>query len=1305
MHIPCFQWLPEDKTNVQTSLPQAKNNFQVELVLPITQEELLEYYGHQLGMLIIGLLPVLDFYLGLGSASGACRFGTFLYAGLYLNGLVGRILYLPQTLLNNAYEMTLAGIHSQEDQMFFHKHGLSTDSQVDTRMPPGFQATSLYIRTADDPGEMFSEADQMIAYASILLKPGAGYLETQFSHDNRATMTPVYRSGENNVFQLSVTNPDNITHSYDIAHNNGCNWLLSRDGVPVSDYMAVSWYQGKGAGVSLSPVNHPQSVKRNKLTIRLPRELLNLGLSRAHNALQQFSGGLQSQIPALVSRIVVAFGGVGEKDRYVLVPKDHFASPYTRPPVRQPDQWLLPMQASREVGTAQLMQNPPQDQKMTLGSSSSGNSAGGSSSGKGQGKKADSTDGGENEDDDEERKSSPSSTGSLSSSGNDMSLIELVSSHKLASLSAASISQLPRRLVNTNFIKLLSTAGLAQVIVGEDLDDIDRPLAISTTLVRYLCDTLQSSQPPWLETLKRKLETNSYYVELDHELYDVMLEQIETIRGLATARAQAFVDFRANLKQYINARNTVNPGHRFIYIGGEAVRAQIGFLKGGSHFLRGNFPITNDIDVLMRQGSIQEFITYFPGSMSGYTVSVSETSSMAFPFPHLGGECLLGMHKVKLISPWGDYLPNLDISFPFSASDADAPHFGDNQSILFESLNRALKYQGKQQKYLDRVLLLRGLLPGSVGAEFLYFREFVYPALQKEKEQLVYAVAQHEVQQKALEVKIQEQEKERGELSGQLQRHQGRELELDNLIALKIQQIEKAREEAEALYSRLEELQKELDASRQWQKNLGQFKAQQALLQQQAEALKADNNNKHVKIARLKEKLQTRKKKVEQQNTEIESLKAHIGQQKSEAESLSEQVEALKSEKETYNESLELVRRQLKESNDRSGLLDKELVQTRKRLEELNKQEQVYQEKEKKINQELTRATEQREEARQQHERLREEARWYRNDRNWRVAIGMIPVALVGMREFLVPRFHDAAKATCSRFRRTLTYQYCVRNWVNEDNLLRAMTVLDQLPDHTRIFRFSKSQQFKPGYFLSGQDRASDGGLTNFLVQTEKMHLHIPGDFMALDNLYISELRQILSALSRQLTSQDSSGFVEQFTVANLLLCGIMPGSNRQNKCAEALAGTFRESRQWPCNMDSTDSSKANACESFMLPGFTRKLTDRFVLALIPVWFVGTTGKLRWYDPLPVMINRHTIRKLSGGGTCIQFLSFSRYCDGKAVKVWQFTNNHWDLASYPCDTSVLVEVGTPKAFWLQSWSGKVNNVISCRGQDLVETVW
>ena len=1366
MYVPCFQWLPEDKTNIQTPLPQAQDDFQIELVLPITGEELLEHYNHQLGMLMIGLLPVLDLYLGHGSVYEASRFGAFLYTGLYLHSLVGWILYVSQSILNNACEMILTGIRSQEGQVFFHKHGLSTDSSVDIRIPPKPQATSLYIRTADDSGEMFSEADQMIEYASYLLKPVSEDLETRFSHDNRATMTPVYRYGENDVFHLSVTNPDNVTHSYDIAHNKGCNWLLSRDGFPVSDYITVSWYQGKDTGLSLSPINHPQSIQRNRVTIQLPGELLELGLSRANNALLQLSDGLQSRIPALVSKVIIALQGTGEQDHYVQVPKDNFVNLHSGLSVRQPGQWLLPIRAGSEAGIVQLMQNPSVDNTVQLGSSSSGNGAGSHSSGKSEGKKPDLPEGGQDEDEDEyeDRRSASGSTSSLSSSDNGMSLIELVSSRKLNSLSASSSSPHPR-LVDTHFIKLLSRAGMAQVIVDEDLDNVDCPLAISTTLVQYLCATQALNKPFWLEALKRKLETDSYYIELDQELYDVMLERFESIKNLAEARAQAFDDFHTGLAGYIKRLNPIKSGNRFAVIGGEAVRMQVGFLKGHNHFLRDNFPITNDFDVLMRQGNIHEFTRWFPTYLSGYPVFVSETKTMAFPFPCQSGECFFGMHKVTLHSVWGEYLPNIDISFPDGRRRA--PRFADHQSVLFESLNRAFKFKGKEQKYLDRVLLLRGLLPGSAGVELLYLREFSYPALLKEKKRLAYAAGLSETRIKMLQDRVQKQEQdiqerlremedfrkqsgeeleqvrreletemngrlqerikefaeeleqEKAEHSKELQKYKTRANELDELASTKGKLAARIQGDMDELSSRIEKLQAELDASRLRQKEqeeelrrvteadetskadnhvaeLQRLKHQKTLLQKHADNLDADNNKKKEKIILLSSRLQEGIKKIEQLNMDIELLKAQIKQQKTEAESLREQVGTLQSEKETHSVTLGLLQRQLKERDDKAELSGEEFAETGSRLKERPKQEKKYQKNKRVSNQELARVEARIEEAEQQNERLRGEVRWYRNHRNWRVAIGMIPVALVGMREFLVPRFHDAAKATCSRFKRTLTYQYCVRNWVGEESLLKALTVLEQFPGHTRISRFEEPERFEPGYFLALQGAINKDVLINFMQSIKEMHLYIPTDFMMLDNLYISELHQSLSAFFRQLTDQDSPWFVEQFAVANILLCGIMPDSDQQDKCAAALSGSFRKSRQWPCHMHNTGDFKVNACRSFMYSGFTRNLTDRFVLALLPAWFVETSGKLRWYDPWPVLMNKHRIRRLSEDGACTHLTNISRYCDGKAVKIWRFIDNHWDLDSHPCREFSSADIGTPAAFWVQSWSGESNDIFSCQ---------
>ena len=850
-------------------------------------------------------------------------------------------------------------------------------------------------------------------------------------------------------------------------------------------------------------------------------------------------------------------------------------------------------------------------------------------------------------------------------------------------------------------------------------------------------------------SLRGKIKESGYYVELDQEIYDVMLERYEEINHLAERRSQVFSAFRKELNSLVQGLNLYRAvGHRFIFIGGEALSAQLALHHDKSHFLRGNFPIRDDVDVLMRKGSIHTFLQSIT-HVNNFPVIHPKVNSMSFTFPCQSGTCRFDVYKVKLNSHWGGFMPTLDISFPQSEVE---PTLADSQSVLIESLSRALEFKEDKQKYLDRTLFLHNLLPDHLGAEFLYQREFHLKPLIRDKQRLLEKASLSEIQRKELEAKIEAQQQEIGarfqeiadlktaskeeleQVRRELSMEMNSQLEarMEELIIKSKKQVEDYSAKLLSLQGKVTALNRDLEIKSGVTVMLsGEIEHRDSELQRVEAELKTTRLRQVELEGLLKEAQLTvsseaqdqseKIKTLESQKTELEEnldllkatgrkIKARVSQLKSEAETvkqkydqLQEKLEPLNTEIKQQRKKYSIANKKFEESRSRITLLEAELAEVREQQEHLKAQEAEYENNRKEVS--IKHENERIAQLQHENEHLREEVRWYRDGRNLQVAIGMVPAALVIMREFLVPRFHDAAKATCSRFKQKIIYQYCVRNWITEDAYLWALEAFDQLPVYTRIVRFAEPEYFEPGYDLALQAKINIFDLTNFLFKGKQMELLLPEGFTALSNLYITEMDQSLDAFFAALVNSDSPEQVKNFATANIMLCGIMPDKKQQNACARALATAMALTNRWPCNMHNFISPQDNLCKRLMMPGFTRKLTRKKQLALLPSWKIKPDGEFKWYDIWPVQLNKHQLSKELPGGSCSRVMGLSKYCGSENMRIWQFNDNHWSLNGHSCNDVSAASIGTSKAFWLQSWTGDINDVLACDGEKFMEAVW
>ena len=1353
--IPCLPWFPEPQTRIPASAtpgPEAEQEVLLEVVLPVTTGELQAIYGHQVGLLLISLLPVVDLYFGLASLPEARRFGQYLYLGLYLERLFQQKTYLSRAAFNLMFETMGEEYFNPQSLAFYQKSGLSTDTSLHSIARP--VKTSLYIKTATDRDEFFSEADQMIDYANQLFKPGQNSQEMVYSRDNLAFITPSLVSGEYEIFQLSVTNPDNATHVYDIAHKNGCNWLLGRDGTDLDNYLAASWKQGEKAALSLSPASSPAPLARRKLSLHIPRAFIGMGLTQVSSWAVSLSGDMPDSFYGSVTKVVISAEPGSGHGKAGLLPGKIAGSLNPEPDwldqtAVQPQWPLSPRVASLQFpGMVQLMDHPVET-GFHFRAPASGNGENGQPP-RQQEERERKDDGSENGSGDGNggRGASPSSSGSQASSEGEFSLIERVARDRLIYFSSRTTSTC-RKKVNVPFIKSLSRAGLAQVIVDENLPCTDGPLVISKTLVRYLVDHWSAAGlTERRDRLQPKLLQSNYYVELDQELYDDMLEYYQDIKQFASLRTDIFMAYRKMLIDVVNALNCSDFGYRFVLIGGEGLSSQVAKLNNENP-MRGNFPIRDDLDVLMQKGSI-EMIRSTVSHVLDYPVVFPSSNFMGFSFPCLNGPCFFNVYRLQLHSPWGNFLPTLDISFP--ADELNPPHLPHSEGTLVKSLSRALQFKEDKQKYLDRTLFLRHLLPENLGVQFLYLNEFVRPSMSRNIQRLHDDIEQGVKLRQKLEARVAAQQKELGEHmqametlrqasekgQGQL-RHQF-EMELSNRMETLIAKHRKQTEDHSETLSRLQEekteLTRQLDdkaaiASRlmanlerrnsrfqQLENELSGNRKKQAKLElllqeaqselrkkasdpdrsEEVEALKNENAGLQNELSEVKEDNEKKKARLAVFKTITHTAKTKFTEQK-------EEIEALKSEQERHTQEYLAIEKQLAESHNRIASLESELAEAKTLQAQMVQRDENYQKNKKDSKIKLQQLEGHLEQSTRDNEQLRKDVRWYRHERKLQLAASMIPVALFAMREFLVPIFHDQAKATCAPFRHEITYQYCVRNWVSDQRILWALEAFDQLSGDTRIVLFDEEQIFKPGYRLVYQEADTEFNMSNYLFQLKEMRLYLPGDFIPLENLTIAELDQSLDAFSTIPNNQDSAEQVMQGATTYLLLCGIMPDRERQNRCAKVIARIMEKQQgRWPCWMHNFTDLQDSICKRFIMPGLTRKLSRKKLLALLPSWSVPSDGELEWYDLWPVQLNKYGIDKNLPGGNCTRSVELSKYCDSGRLRVWKF-NNYWGLEPYLCDGFSASNIGIPKAFWLQSWSGEINDVIACDGKEFMEAVW
>ena len=68
-------------------------------------------------------------------------------------------------------------------------------------------------------------------------------LESTYSQDHLAVLTPLSGTDQSTQLQLTVTHSGSRNHTYEIIHYDNCNRLSAIDGIPLSPFITVSWPQ------------------------------------------------------------------------------------------------------------------------------------------------------------------------------------------------------------------------------------------------------------------------------------------------------------------------------------------------------------------------------------------------------------------------------------------------------------------------------------------------------------------------------------------------------------------------------------------------------------------------------------------------------------------------------------------------------------------------------------------------------------------------------------------------------------------------------------------------------------------------------------------------------------------------------------------------------------------------------------------------------------------------------------------------------------------------------------------------------
>ena len=1323
------------------------------IIMPMKLEEVAGLGYLQLKWIFVSLVPHLEYYFGSLSMQHAMRFATFYEGGLGWLNSAGLALYS----IDKAVLLT----HTEDvDDL---KGGDRKPIQWSTGFSLPDRPIVFHIKIIDAEGQSDDEIDLMIQYADLLLEKCNQSLLAQESDDKRATLVPTAWDPDFTLYKMSMVDQYGSHHTYDIRHEGGCKSLLSRDGKSLlENNEVVVWSGQKKIGRSSVGFHHPAALSQTPTTVEVPREFVSLAISKAvTEATKPAIEQLLASYP-LYFTVKITSGKKKQPAQRPPASEQSLEPATSKALVKVPDIDLRVMEWMWKHGISWQMLSDKQLLIMqgaisAMQGNGQGSSGGPSGSNSPPAKDNQVSRAKPEKPSQDNDKSGADGNGDPdpinvefsveTALGNGWSLIEAVATRKTTQLAHLSTSSFAKQL-DASFIKKLSGAGLAQVVIKHGAHPADGVMAISKTLVKFLL--AQSNGLPekseGLEDLEKQVASNSYYIELDLQIYDLLLEHFEKVAELTRLRSEVFQHFIENLEAYIESRNAAfgTSQFRYVYIGGEAVRLPIG--NNPSSWLRDNLPITDDFDVLMSAGTQDDFLQTLNNFVSGRTLYQPSSSTVAFNFPCGTSCCKFKLMKLGVMGVWGEFLPTLDISFP-AIEDLTQPMplapLADQLSTMSASLDWSLKYcHWKREKTVDRIMLLNELMPDYYGVKYAYLKGILYPELLAEKQKLEASVTDSTDKYSRLSAEVKRVYEELETLKGKkAKEHADLERELEERFKAEheaaLQAVENDRQELEvrlqASIDQQKELQQQIDAEvAKNAKTMGKLDSlieAERLAKQEAKNARKDRDaaqsrakaltGENTRLGRETADAKAKAEQAAERNLELkernEKSLSRLNKARAATKESTQTIADLKESKRKLEEQVQLYTIQLSTNekarsklteeinskNDRlasaSRTLDKalqEMRQMRKKLQKLEKHNTELVEVHELQNQVHV--------AELIHQQERTEA--FRIDRNWAFGAGFFAAGVLAYREYIHPYLHKHSVRECSSFSHAVVQEYCSRNQLKDGVTLEMLEIVDEMARHTKIPKFNGKTMNAPGYSTPSQQNRENLALVNDLQQDKFMHLLVPVELIPVNSLGFWELNQLLMATKSVLVEDDSITFSDELVSASLLLCGVMNDYDNQEKCVQVLSAELKTRKSWPCHMHFIGETKTNICEKMIVGTLTSSFTKKFRLGMLPVWKVQGDGGLSWYDTWPVAINQFRFKQIVPGQDCPVNIEVKALCDGSALRMWSFFDNHWHMKTENCtDLHVVQERGL--AFWVQSWDGRKNQYISCDKSGLLQTAW
>ena len=801
------------------------NRLSFSVICPFTTEEVVEYAENVLGMFLLTTITTIGTYSDSAlDQQDTKQFLGFFYFGLLLHSLIGRSMLIPYLSLKSAVELGALSISTPDLYQASHKTGLSTHAT--TGYPLALNHPLLFVHIISQPysGNFFNVSSLLPCYASQLLAKPLQLESFYYTDDQLAAIRQTYKSSGYNEFELSITNPDNSTHHYQIAHQDGCSWVLSRDQEDIESQRTLTWCHSQQTIMSSQP-NTASPLNIGRVIITVPRELLLSGFSE-----------LSTSYMTALTQVLRAFPIYFEQ-LWLTVEKPQSIVSFsgsTSPAIKSELPGLT-VAATHDWKAVQLMDKPSGNNLLLASRTSSSSSS--SSSVPSSLNNGDNKDKDLNGDDDEDKKEPPSdSVLPINDPQPTPSLLEEIAAREIAQLAFNSRSEDTAK-IDIDFVRLLSRAGLAQVILQPLKPVESSPLAVSSTLLKYLLRTIKHEN---MALLRKKADTNSYYLQLDQEIFDEIAEQYTAVRDLASQRIELFDAFHQTLKTMAE-----NSGKNYAIIGGEAIRNLV--RNHPDHFLRDNFVITDDIDLFVEHEDWQSFWMEMPDSVAGLKMSTTGQVNILFTFPYKGKDLPFKSYRINLQSEESEFLPSLDIAIAAPEIgqinlDTDGIKLDSWQQMLHDSIDRVLQFKpDDRQKYLDRITLLKSLMPREALVSHLYDTNIILPAMKKKIRLL-------KSEQAATESKMESLEKNNRLLQEQVTKsHSIQKSESD--IATKLEKKkDKLKSRLESAKEKVDELQAELKSAKEREDEL---QTELKSTKERADELQAKLDKPNIELSKL----------------------------------------------------------------------------------------------------------------------------------------------------------------------------------------------------------------------------------------------------------------------------------------------------------------------------------------------------------------------------------------------------------------------------------------------------------------------